>query len=77
MAKLECKHSTEDNTAVLWEAFGQLVWRPWSALVLSLEMTTKEITPRLLIDSMLSRAVHTLSRPLAAHSQADKDEPVE
>jgi len=46
----------------MWEWFEQLVWRPCTALAFSLEIATREITPRLIVDTMLSRAVHALSR---------------
>jgi hypothetical protein len=56
----------------MWKYFEELVWRPCTALVFSLEVATREIAPRLIVDAVLSRAVHTLSRQRLLRISEDK-----
>jgi hypothetical protein len=53
----------------MWQLLNEMIWRPWGALISSFEVLAKGLPPGLTIDSMISRAAHTLSRSEIAASK--------
>lgn len=52
------------NMAAMNQFFEQMVWRPWTALLSSVEMLGKHAPEMMKIDAVISRVTHTLSRPI-------------
>lgn len=52
---------------MMTKLFNEMILRPWSACVSSMEMLSKDVSLGMRIDAALSRGIHNLCRAMVSH----------
>jgi hypothetical protein len=47
---------------MIWRCFDEMIWRPWAALISTLEILGNRLPTKLKVDASVSRALHALGR---------------